>query len=232
MPIVGIPKDSGNGSESKTNTATRADRTAATEAAERKNATNAEAIESLDEPSILSMEKYFLLAIQTAFEKKNAAVHAKKKTTAMASEAYAETSSIIRAAPDAPQRKLRIRKPESLASDLSASVSASASRSFAVFTKIENWALERVVISGTETAEAYATYTVPLSSPNENPVSEDFRTTPSAWSVFQKNGRIHPDAKREIREDSERNPFFEGTVSDTTVPADHPVPKGAYSKLP
>lgn len=38
----------------------------------------------------------------------------------------------------------------------------------------------------TETAEAYATYTVPLSSPNENPVSEDFRTTPSAWSVFQK----------------------------------------------
>ena len=232
MPIVGIPKDSGNGSESKTNRATSADKAAATEAADRKNATKAEATENLDAPSILSMEKYFLLDIQTAFEKKNAAVHAKKKTAATASEAYAETSSIIRAAPDAPQRKLRILKPERRASDLSASVNASASRSFGVFARIENCALERVVISGTETAEAYETYTVPLSSPNENPVSEDFRTTPSAWSVFQKNGRTHPDAKREIREDSERNPFFEGTVSDTAVPTDHPVPKGANSKFP
>ncbi len=124
---------------------------AARNAAEPKYPTNAADTESREDQSIRRIENVFRLDIQTAFEKKNAAVPARKNTTATACETYSVTSSTTLAAPPAPQRKLRTlaETPGSARSD---SNIRSAADSFGVRIKKEKSALERVEISGNDMA--------------------------------------------------------------------------------
>lgn len=84
--IPGSPNESGIGAYARRMDETTTASTAAEAAARRKNATKAAATEKREAPSMRSTEKYRRFAIHTDFEKKNAAVPARKNTMAMASE--------------------------------------------------------------------------------------------------------------------------------------------------
>ena len=221
-PICGTQKDSGTGRYARATDERTAAATAAEKAAKRKNHTNDAATLCREAPRSLRTEKYFRLEIQTDFEKKNAAVPAKKKTMAIASETYAVTSSTTLAAPHAPPRKLRIRRSESLGSAFHASSSASAVFSSGVLARTEKFARESERISGTARAVPYAMTMVPLSSPKEKPESGLRTTVPSILRAFQKNGTVQPDANLVMTDDSAKKPLGEsesaptcGTVSES-----------------
>lgn len=151
-PIFGDQNSETTGERSEiAAVAARNAKIAARNAAEAKYPTNAADTESREDQSIRRIENVFRLDIQTAFEKKKAAVPARKNTTAMACETYSVTSSTTLAAPPAPQRKLRTlaETPGSARSD---SNIRSAADSFGVRIKKEKSALERVEISGNDMA--------------------------------------------------------------------------------
>jgi hypothetical protein len=151
-PICGDQKSETTGERSEiAAVAARNAKIAARNAAEAKYPTNEIDIPSLEAPISRRIENVFRLDIQTAFEKKNAAVPARKNTTATACETYSVTSSTIRAAPPAPQRKLRTRAEISESARSDANI-RSATDSLGVRIKKEKSALERVEISGNDMA--------------------------------------------------------------------------------
>lgn len=151
-PIFGDQNSETTGERSEiAAVAARNAKIAARNAAEAKYPTNEIDTPSLEAPISRRIENVFRLDIHTAFEKKKAAVPARKNTTATACETYSVTSSTTLAAPPAPQRKLRTLAeiPGSARSD---SNIRSAADSFGVRIKKEKSALERVEISGNDTA--------------------------------------------------------------------------------